>query len=417
MEINYTKMSPKVAKTVEIIESKPHVRWIRYLLSKRYSPIEIKRELQRLGLSAPHEKPLVAYYLAVMDPVIKKHGLGPVYADYKRKLLSDKNPRGAYSAHILKYRIEFDDDLPGQTNFCKFLQEAEIESCWISELLKMYGSAGNIPLDENGDRIIKGGLYKRSLDKLLMHPKRYLVDKMILESVPSSRIADYVNKNLEGLKLFDYDIQYYKSIFFNMRTYDIEDKIKALDVERKSLENLLHTIDSGDNAELELGEKMLISQKTKERIEELEDNIKMLNALYSEASMKCLEMENKDIKDMFLDVVFRGYKRFTKLDQYQDRDVVDPLLKVTKMIGYAYDKSVEIEANKNLKDGGGDKHSQGEMMNLYRQRVDEAYSDQEFREMNQIAGKMLEDVNIEDIQGLEELNVLGSAEEDTEEGM
>ena len=68
MNIDYQKLDPKIRKTVEIIENKPHVRWIRYLLTKRYSPIEIKRELQRLGLSAPHEKPLVVYYLTVIDP-------------------------------------------------------------------------------------------------------------------------------------------------------------------------------------------------------------------------------------------------------------------------------------------------------------------------------------------------------------
>lgn len=407
MNIDYQSLDPKIRKTVEIIESKPHVRWIRYLLTKRYSPIEIKRELQRLGLSAPHEKPLIVYYLTVIDPLVKKHGLGPYYADYKRKLLNDKNPKGAYSGYLLKYRLEFDGDHDGQVKFCKFLQELEIESCWIGELLKMYGSAANIPVDEEGNRIIKGGLYKRSLDKLLMHPKRYLVDKMILENVPNSRIAEYVNKNLEGLKLFDYDISYYKSIFFNMRTYDIEEKIRALDTERNNLSTMLDSL--GNDDDMELGEKTLIMGKTKERIAELEDNIKMLNALYSESTIRSMEMEKLNLEEIFLDIVQRGYKRFAKLDNYQDRDVVDPLFKVARMMGYAYEKATEVKINGTTSDQGKDKHSQAELMNLYRDRVEEAYEEQQnFEEINRVGSKLLEDLSTGEILGLEELNVLAT---------
>lgn len=409
MNINYQNLDPKIRKTIEIIESKPHVRWIRYLLTKRYSPIEIKRELQRLGLSAPHEKPLIVYYLTVIDPLVKQHGLGAHYADYKRKLLNDKNPKGAYAGYLLKYRLEFDGDYDGQVKFCKFLQDLEIESCWISELLKMYGSAANIPVDEDGNRIIKGGLYKRSLDKLLMHPKRYLVDKMILENVPNSRIADYVNKNLDGLKLFDYDISYYKNIFFNMRTYDIEEKIKALDSEKNNLSTMLDSLSNDD--EMELGEKTLIMTKTKDRIEELDDNIKMLNALYSESTIRSMEMEKLNLEEIFLDIVQRGYKRFAKLDNYQDRDVVDPLFKVARMMGYAYEKATEVKATGSTSDQGKDKHSQGELMNLYRDRVEEAYNEQQaFEEINKIGSQLLEDLNTGEILGLEELNVLATNE-------
>lgn len=409
MNIDYQKLDPKIRKTVEIIENKPHVRWIRYLLTKRYSPIEIKRELQRLGLSAPHEKPLVVYYLTVIDPLVKKHGLGSYYADYKRKLLNDKNPKGAYSGYLLKYKLEFDGDYDGQVKFCRFLQELEIESCWISELLKMYGSASNIPVDENGERIIKGGLYKRSLDKLLMHPKRYLVDKMILENVSNARIADYVNKNLDGLKLFDYDISYYKSVFFNMRTYDIEEKIRALDVEKNNLTTMLDSLSNDDD--MELGEKTLIMHKTKERIAELEDNIKMLNALYSESTIRSMELEKLNLEEMFLDIVQRGYKRFAKLDGYQDRDVVDPLFKVARMMGYAYEKATEVKVSGSTKDQGKDNHSQGELMKLYRGRVEEAYKEQqEFEELNKVGTQLLEDLSDGEILGLEELNVLAVEE-------
>ena len=417
MEINYEAMSEKVRKTVKIMEAKPHVKYIRYLLTKRFSPIQIKRELQRLGLSAPHEQPLIVYYLAVIDPIIKKNGLSNTYSSYKGKLLNKKNPRGAYAMDILKFKLEFADDLDGQINFCKMINDLEIEEVWISELMKTYGRAENIPVDENGERIVRKGIYKRSIDKLLTHPKRYLVDKMILEKVPTKRIVEYINKNFDKMRLFDYDIVYYKSIFFNMKTYDIEDKIKLITAERNNLKLSLKSIETDE--EMTLGEKTSLIQKTKDRIDELDDNIKLLNSLYSETTMKSIELERDNLEEMFLDIVTSTYTRFKHLDQFKDRDVVDPLMKTVKIMGYAYDKANEAKHINNAKNTvAGDVHSQAEMMNLYRRRADELYQEEkeklELQEANTYGEENLETGGIEEIMGVEELNILVDTEENEE---
>lgn len=418
MEINYEGMSEKVRKTVRIMESKPHIKYIRYLLTKRFSPIQIKRELQRLGLSAPHEEPMIVYYLAVIDPIVKKNGLSSTYSSYKGKLLNKKNPRGAYAMDILKYKLEFADNIDGQIKFCKFLNELEIEEVWISELIKMYGRAENIPVDENGERIIKGGLYKRSITKLLTHPKRYLIDKMILEKVPTKRIVEYINKNFEGMKLFDYDIKYYKAIFFNMKSYDIEDKIKLITAERNNLQLSLDAIESDE--EMTLGDKTSLIQKTQARIEELDDNVKLLNSLYSETTMKSIEFERDNLEEMFLDIVTSSYSRFKHLDQFKDRDVVDPLMKTVKIMGYAYDKANEAKhVNNGNISVAGDVHSQAEMMNLYRKRADELYQEEkeklELQEANAYGEENLSSGGIDDIMGVEELNILVDMEDDDKE--
>lgn len=417
MQINYEAMTDKVAKTVRIMEAKPHVKYIRYLLTKRYSPIQIKRELQKLGLSAPHEQPLIVYYLAVIDPVIKKNGLSNTYSNYKGKLLNvnGKNKRGAYAEGILKFKLEFADDLDGQINFCHMLNELEVEEVWISELLKMYGRAEFIPVDENGERIIKGGLYKRSIDKLLTHPKRYLVDKMILEKVPSKRIAEYVNKNFEGFRLFDYDISYYKTVFFNMKTYDIEGKIKLLTAEKNNLNLTLEAIESDE--EMMIGEKTTLINKTRARMEELDDNIKLLNSLYSETTMKSIELERDNFEEMFLDIVNSTYQRFRHLDQFKDRDVVDPLMKTVKMMGYAYDKANEARIGNNPKNNiNTDTHSQAAMMNLYRARAEEVYQEEKSKleEANKYGEENLNTGGVDDIMGVEELNILVDMEDNEE---
>ena len=111
IKIDFEKIDPKFRQTIEGLEKKPHIKYIRYLLSKRYSPIVIKKELQKLGLSAPHEKPLTVYYLAVIDPLIKHFGLSKTYADYKNKLLRANAKRGDYSKGLLNYRIHLGEDL------------------------------------------------------------------------------------------------------------------------------------------------------------------------------------------------------------------------------------------------------------------------------------------------------------------
>lgn len=417
MYINYDIMDPKIRKTVEIIESKPHVKWIRYLLTKRYSPISIKRELQRLGLSAPHEKPLIIYYLAVIDPIVKKYKLGPIYADYKRKLTNNKNPRGAYALNILKFRIEEEiiNNPTNEVNFCRFINELEIEECWSTEIIRYYGKAENVPVDEYGEKIIKSGFYKRSLDKLLMHPKRYLIDKMLLENVPVNRIVDYVNKNFQGIKIFDYDIRYYKEIFFNTRNYDTEGKIKLITAEKNELEVMYNSVEADED--IELGEKTVILTKTKERIKELEDNIKTLNGMFSESAMRSLELQRENIPKIFEEIIYAGYKRFENLDQYKDRDVVDPLMKITRMMGYAYEKSEESrKAINSANDMTRDSNKNESMMGLYRSRVEEYYQEQQqsLKEAQEYFNANEDLDSLANVEGLEELNISAGIEESEE---
>ncbi|HOA81149.1 MAG TPA: hypothetical protein PKK61_08835, partial [Defluviitaleaceae bacterium] len=310
MFIDYSSLDSSIRNTVQIIEAKPHVRYIRYLLTKRYSPIVIKKELQRLALSAPHEQALEKYYFAVIDPMVKKHKLGALYGDYKNKL-TRKAKKGAYHKDLLTYKLHLADNPDMQINFCKFVTELEIDEIWVSEIMRFYGSASNVPLDENGNRVIKTTSFKRKIDTILTCPKRYLIDKMLLENLPDNRITDYCRKTLK-LTVHPYDIAYYRQVFFNIKTYDIEEKIHSLEVEQNSLKNFMETIDS-DN-ELELGEKLLMKSQTERRLKELEDNIKTLNMLYSEFAFGQAKVETNDFIEMFQDVVKRSYNRFTKLD-------------------------------------------------------------------------------------------------------
>jgi hypothetical protein len=379
--------------------------------------------LYRLGLSAPHEANLTAYYLCVIDPITKAFGVGTLYGSYKNKLLRDGNIRGDFSKDILNYRLHIDNDLDMQVKFCKFIKYIEVGDLWLNEIYKYHGSAARLPVDENGERILDSSTTFKVMDKILLHPKRYLIDKMILENVPDARIADYFKTKL-NVKINRYDIACYKKSFFNIKTQSVEERIQSLESEKISLEQLLHDLDNTeDYGDMDLGERLLIKRQSETRIEELDDNIKTLNAMYSEFAFKSATEDRNDFLSMFSDIVARGYNRFKQLDNYKDRDVVDPLVKTAKMMSFAHDKVQSIQATDSgagRNSGITDTHSQGVIMELYKKRMDEI-ADEQIKRANQAlsdmdAGELDPLINADEIAGIEELgsNIITEDDDDIE---
>lgn len=406
IKIDFEKLDPKYRQTIEGIEKKPHIKYIRYLLSKRYSPIVIKKELQKLGLSAPHEKPLTLYYLAVMDPLIKHFGLANIYADYKNKLLRAKSKRGAYTKELLNYRLDLGDDLDGQVKFCKLIKSLDIDEMWCQEIYRFHGSAVNLPVDEKGNRLLTSSTSTRgkgAVEKILLFEKRYLIDKFLLENVPTDRITRYCREQLK-FSVYDQDIQLYKSMFFNIQTQTIEDKINSLVTEKNSLNTLLKDVEDGigDYEELSMGDRVSLIDQTEKRVSELSDNIKGLNMMYTNAAVNIAEMNEASFEDMFADVVGKAYKRFVSLDADKDRDVVDPLFKTAKMMSFAHDKVEEIRAMSG-RSGNNDKHSQEVVLQLYGKREEELIEENKRRVAEQTGDENYGNVKLDEIEGLDEI--------------
>jgi hypothetical protein len=409
LNIDYNKVEDKLKTTVKAIEAKPHVRYIRYLLSKMYSPSLIKQELFKLGLSAPHEANLIGYYMAIVDPIIRKQGLSQLYSSYKNKLLKKNPERARYADEVLNYKVDLADDLDGQVKFCKFIKELEVDSLWIGEIYRFHGSVDKFPVDEEGNRILVTSAATKSYEKILINPKRYLVDKFILEGIPDSRIIQYCRDTLK-LVIYEYDLELYRRVFFNLKTNTIEDKIKALEVERNSLIQTIKDIDGGDvYPDMGLGERSVIRSQSSQRIEELDGNIKTLNMLFSEFAFKAATSEHNDFEKMFSDIVNRGYKRFCELDAYKDRDVVDPMFKVARLMTFAHDKVENIAVAGGKNGSIADKHSQTVLMELYKQRTDEIMNEQLVRANKELSAAGIEPIEekicAEDIAGIEDLGV------------
>lgn len=407
--VDYSKIDSRVVGAIKAIEDKPHVRFIRYLLIKRFSPRVIKQELFSLGLSAPHEPNLVRYYLTVIDPMIKKLGLSPLYADYKNKILSSEGkqstPRG-FSKDILNYRLHIGDNPDLQVAFCYLIKVLDIDILWSDEIFKFHGSLERMPTDRTGKRIIDPKTVKRLPDKIVGCPQRKIIDKLILENVPDSRIARYCKENLR-IPVYEYDVHMYKKIFFNVKHREIDEKIDALEVEKESLKNFLYDLDNtAIYKDIEMGEKNLLRKQAQERMSELDENIQTLSVMFNDLTAKVAQNDLSDCESIFTDILARGYNRFVSLDQYSDRDVVDCLVKSFKIVASAHDKLEAIKMSKSA----GDKHVNMNIMELQRRRLEEI--DKEERER---ANKALEQagllpnedsINPDEIGGIDELSVV-----------
>ena len=278
-----------------------------------------------------------------------------------------------------------------------------------------HGSAINLPVDSDGNRILKTTTSTRgskSIEKILTFEKRYLIDRFLLENVPFERISKYCRENLK-LNVYDADIKLYRTMFFNIQTQTIEDKIRSLEVEKNSLSTLLNDIEDGvgEYADFSMGEKITLIDQTNKRIEELSDNIKGLNMLYTDAAVRVAEANERSFEDMFADVVGRAYKRFTQLDGYKDRDVVDPLFKTARMMSFAHDKVESIKAMSGKGSGNNDKHSQSVLLQLYSQRIDEIVDEQKQRVSEITGDSSYGNVTFDDIEGIGELGLAFDEEE------
>lgn len=404
----------KIKSCVTGIELKPHVKYIRYLMTKRYLPRYIRTELQRLALSAPHEANATTYYLAVVNPLIKKYKLQSIYNDYKSRIMQQGN-KGRYIKNVLNFSIDIaemeDEDLARR--FLCFLKELEVDSLWLREIYCHYGSANKIPKGENGEPIIKTTSAKRDIEKILCHPKRYLIDKFVLEGIPTEKIVDHCNNKL-GIQVNQYDVSFYKKTVFSFRTNTIEEKIKALEKEKECLKEVIESMKNKDDGEISRGDRLTIVSQSEKRLEELEMSIKDLNKYYTDYAYRAAVDDLNDVSAAFQDIFARAYTRYCDLDKYKDRDVVDPMYKVARIITTVYDKVSALKEQSGS--SSSDKHSQGVMIDLYKKRSEQINAEELERankELKSIGEEMgiagiepLDEViSMDDISGIEELGV------------
>jgi hypothetical protein len=132
MIIDYTKLDNGTIPAIQAIENKGHVKYIRYLLTKRIPPTSMRKELARLALSAPTKETLVTYFTTIFWPMILGFNLQKYYEEYLNRLTKAEYEHEV--SPILKFDIAFQDNEQDRIAFCLFLRELEVDDMWSREI-------------------------------------------------------------------------------------------------------------------------------------------------------------------------------------------------------------------------------------------------------------------------------------------
>lgn len=399
---------------VEAIEKKPHATYIKYLLTKRCGPGFIVNELQKLGLSAPSRPYLIEYYNAQIDPLVKKNKLTKIYSDYKSKIngkLPKNKPRAEYTGTILNFKVDIGEaDAITQANFCKFIKDLGVDSAWIWEITRFYGHTDNFPTDENGIRILSAGLSSAQLNKIASNKYRYIVEKLLLENLSNHTISKYCKETLKQ-NISERDIAMFKEVFFNTKLNGLDQNIDILEIELQSQQELLYNIRAGAAPynTMSIGDKTAMERQVTQRINELDEILRNLKAAHSDLSYNTKAVATGNYKAMFEDVIARSYKKFCDYDQANDREIVNSLAKVAKIMSDAHNVIEKMESASPKGDTLDDSGVRQNLAQLQQQRLDEIEDEEKKRanEALRAAGlpELDDDLTLDDVGGVDELGM------------
>lgn len=401
------------SSVAEIVDSKPHATYIKYLMTKRCGPLFIINELHKLGLSAPSRTNLVEYYNTQVDPLVRKNKLVSIYSSYKNRLNGRKvkGEKLNYISQILNFKSEIGEASSiTQANFCKFLKDLGVEHPWMWELTRFYKTADNFPVDSNGVRILTVSMGKQSLEKVVSSRNRYIIERLIIENLSDTRIAEYCKTQLHE-QIYPSDIALYKEVYFNTKLNGINENLKLLESEKVSQESLLNDVTRGAKpyCDMSAGERTAMIRQINQRINEIDENLRVLRAAHTNLSYDARIVDLDNFQAMFSDVVKRSYRKFCSYDGSNDRDIATPMAKIAGVMSAAYDKLEKINAiqtKDSTDDDGGIKHGIAELM---QSRLDEIEDEEKRRANEALAASGLptldDEVNLNDVGGVDELGM------------
>lgn len=331
MLIRYNKFDEETRNIIRLLESKGHIGYVRYLMARRIPYKHITNELLSLGLSGDDESNFALYFETVLYPVLQKYKL----ATYYKKYLNDKE------TERLNFQKTFGKSDLHRKNFCLFVTEIEADCFFSDEIKDYYGSTGNIPLDEDGKRVIST-VKVPNWAEMLNHPKRHVIEGMLIDGKTPAMISDYLDK-IYDIQLSASDIQLYAQAFFKTKRRDLERTIEDLENEKTYLKESLQSIKSLDDSKMTIGEKSSAVAKLKIKIEELDTQIKKLTSHYSNAAYNEGILEYAQMREMFADVMKRSHKRFIIMDERTEDEVVNPLNTIVSMMSKASDKILSLD--------------------------------------------------------------------------
>ena len=320
MLIKFHQFDEYTRDRIRSLENKGHIGYIRYLMMRRVPYKEITNELLRLGLSKADESDYLLYFKKLLYPIVQQHKLTLHYKKYSRG-----NP-----TERLSFSAEFDKSESKRKHFCACIKEMEIEEFFAEEIVDFYGSEEDIPVNESGETIITT---ERMPDwtELLDHPKRHIMDAMLVDGKTPKMIEDFLDQHYDE-QISSRIISMYANSFFRTRRRDLERTIEDLENEKEHLQETVDAIKNTKDLTMTIGEKAAAIGTAKKRIRELDEQIKRLTSHHSNAAFNSSLLDYAGMREMFADAMSRTYRRYTTMDERTEDDVVSHLSTLIGML-------------------------------------------------------------------------------------
>lgn len=337
MFVRYNNIDEDIRPAIRSLHEKAHIHYIRFLMLQRTPADEIERELLRLGLMTSPVHHYGLYFREVIYPSIVKRGLRAYYRNYLR---------GSEKATL---NLEtFGNDEDARVAFLKLTAECGVDYFFTHEAKSFYGYA-SIPTDASGEYIIESGSIP-DWEQVLVHPKRFLIEDMLLDGRSPKMIADYFDERFND-DIDPQSIHFFAKTFFNVKRRDLETVIEALDEEFSQIQQSIRDIKNGKK-KLTLGERNVAMGELRRRSETIKQQIKRMSGHFSRNAYVQGVLEATDMREMFQDVLQRAQRRMADADERSEVEANDAFAKMTNVMKIASERMLTIDtilANKSTK--------------------------------------------------------------------
>lgn len=294
--------------------------------------MDINSELMRLGLSWAEEDDFKMYFQEVMYSIIQECKLTSYYKMY----------RDGRAVEPLFFMTTFQKSENDRKAFCQCIGLMEIDFFFAGEIQDYYGTKDKIPVDIPTGKPILAVEGIPHFEDLLNHPKRHMIESMLIDGQTPKMIADYLDRTYD-IDLDPKDIAFFANAFFKTKRRDLERTIDDMQMEVGKLEESLTLLRDMDESKMSIGERTTAMAATKVQMAQMNDQIKRLTGSHSHAAYNAGVLEFAHMREAFADVFRRSQRRFNKMDKRTEDSVVDSLAKIVGMMSKSTERILGLD--------------------------------------------------------------------------
>lgn len=330
MYIRYSQFDEETREQIRFVERRGHIGYIRFLMSRRFGPDALNRELLRLGLSPVPEEHLARYFEKVVYPEVARLRLKGYYY---------RCLKGERVTELTLHTFGKDDE--ARRRYLMLVKTLQVDFFLVDEARSFYGSPDLFPLDDDGNLAITDERVP-DWEDVLNYERRHVIDGLLIDGKTPRMIVDYFADVYGDDSLQEDGILFYKKAFFNVERQDLSRTIERLDEDVQQIDEELKNIRDGTR-QMTLSERTMVTAGLRVKRQHLTDQIKRLSGHYSDAAFSYGVLEATNLREMFADITQRTYQRYIMNDHRQDVDVIAPLNTLVGMLSRTSDQILKID--------------------------------------------------------------------------